>query len=461
MALNGNQEVLGHVGVFIPHNLGRLPDEFEGVNRDTATHGFFLAKIFKKRVYLVQSIRDEKLYVVKRVEGSDNPRYSYQYQHDFPPAFRISHDAGAVRRLPDGLLPDDRELRFEKLLWYQRFWDVGVGDVVWELYFEYNDGGTLANLRDKYHLEQERIQEPFIWHVTLQLCDALEWLHRGPGPYNDGYIWDPIYHRNLTMNNVMLKYPNPYGHRQRYEGPRMNDWWGNAFPDIVVCDFGESALASDDRAEIRKFGMFPLERRASGWEDIYALGCILRNLCMAHVPFPENDRYPENRRLVEGQRKDESRKWEHRPDSRRLDDVNAHRIPRAYSDALMRLLKEFEWPNQENEDIQEQGNKDNCVPTSDFVFNTLRASAILERAVTINPAYVPPGYFDTIDVSWTKPWAPMLYQVNYDSPRKFERTTRRISKSLRRDDFLYVGLEYTAPNMLKNMAEVPIPQPPH
>ncbi|KAI1204351.1 kinase-like domain-containing protein [Annulohypoxylon truncatum] len=429
MAENGNGTVFGLQGVHIPWVIGDPPDEAEGENTEIAQRGFLLVKVFKKGTYLVQSNWNKRLYFVKRVEGVDNPTLPFEFGHAHPPEFRISTDHNNTFPLP--LSP-----QFSRLEWYQRFIEVGPPQRrVWELYFEYLNGGSLAQLRDKHYQERKRVPEPFIWHVAAELCKALLYCH-------DGILWDVqmpppgwrrIYHRDISMENIMLNYEPRYGGRRPDSGN-----WRNVYPRVVLCDFGSAAVDGDNPAHLQT-GQFPYEHQPNLWEDLYELGCVLRSLCMTHIKFPQDEDEPADR-VPLAQYKDESQRWAHRPDSRRLDDVNADPVGQPYSEALMRLLKEFEWDSQEQEDVNQINNRDNSVPSKEFVYEALFTSGRFEvGAGKAEPK--PAGFYDRYDVSWTRPWGPTPYVVNQDEPA---RSHRRIRKAIRRDDFEYVGIEMRA-----------------
>ncbi|KAI1410612.1 hypothetical protein F5Y13DRAFT_192190 [Hypoxylon sp. FL1857] len=206
----------------------------------------------------------------------------------------------------------------------------------------------------------------------------------------------------------------------------------NAFPYIVLTDFGEAALAGDALEDLKP-GLFEEEEEPNEWEDVYQLGCILRSLCMTHVAFPADDiLYVDNR--IPGQQKDEQQEWNHRPDSRRLSDVN-QLAETPYSDALIDALSRFEWPNQENDLVEDDDNSSHQ-PDMDWIQGTLLPLARDQVRGYIEGDH-PHGYYNGLDVSWTKPIAPMPYVA--------DRNRDGLENDLIRDiqnDFEFCAMKY-------------------
>ncbi|KAK7984275.1 hypothetical protein PG989_011677 [Apiospora arundinis] len=144
---------------------------------------------------------------------------------------------------------------FAKLMFWQRLAE-SPETPVYSLYFEHANGGTLANLRDRYRAARRRVPEHFIWHVAQQLGYALASLHYGLEPSDfdeelrvyhadddddeaDEAEEEPetkkprrVFHRNLLAHNVSLHYLGPKSGPKRY-GERTE-----AFPEIRLGGFG-------------------------------------------------------------------------------------------------------------------------------------------------------------------------------------------------------------------------------
>lgn len=249
-----------------------------------------------------------------------------------------------------------------------------------------------------YYKHRRRIPEHFIWHVAAEIGEALAYCQygrpRGGTAADDGVDWYPIYHRDLYANNVFINYPPLRG------GSKRLGIATDAFPEVVLGDFGESGTDGDNLADVA-YGVFGPS--LNDWEDAYGLGCILRSMCMAHVPFPA-DLPPGAASGIEGNFNDESSGWDDRPDSRILATVNA--MPGtgpAYSDLLIDTLGEFEWLNQQNEDINGLDAtglpNSNFVPEMEWVVDTLlplaRTQVATYKAAAAGDGYVSnsPSFF--------------------------------------------------------------------
>lgn len=140
------------------------------------------------------------------------------------------------------------------------------------------------------------------------------------------------------------------------------------------------------------------------WEDIYLMGSILRDMMMAFAPY--DPAYPDDNELT-------------RPESRFVADVNAIQQPPPYSADLISLLQEFEWEGQERgATVRNLPDLANQFPTSDRIVDTLLPLAQRKaREFRTKPwgAEASRGYYDRLDVSWTRPMGlmPFLYNTKY------------------------------------------------
>lgn len=239
--------------------------------------------------------------------------------------------------------------------------------------------------------------------------------------------WKTLYHRDLVSsrlmlcdiprglcppvglpcfqfpNNVFINYPPPRPGRVPAAGVESD-----ALPQIVVGDFGNAACDGDDPT------MLPLnvcggqsmdETELRVWEDTYGAGNILRRLCQAHLPYDEGDAGTAD--------------WlTRRPDNIRMADLNARDGSALdFSDQLVGLLGNFEW------DFMDTGVEINelddplgqVAATSRWMVDTLYPAARARVAAYRNPpAGRPAGYFDGLDVSWTRPAPLMPFVYNTD-----------------------------------------------
>lgn len=198
--------------------------------------------------------------------------------------------------------------------------------------------------------------------------------------------------------NVFINYPLRGRGRIPNAGLEMN-----AFPEIVVGDFGNAGIQGVD-LEILPVSAYG-ERNNGGafledWEDIYSVGEILREMSMAHIP-------------VNGPFDDGG----FRPNCRWVQEANREPSSPPYSDELIELLQRFEYPDQ----VRSAG-----VLTLGDAVHTIFPSPVDLRDILLpqaqarvlgfrRPADKPAGYFDTLDVSWTKPeqLVPFSYITRY------------------------------------------------
>lgn len=168
----------------------------------------------------------------------------------------------------------------------------------------------------------------------------------------------------------------------------------NAFPEIVVGDFGNSGIEGDDLT-LLPVSVYPepddeepdSEAFLADWEDIYSTGELLRTMSMAHVPLggPQDVK----------------------PNFKRIQDVNQQPGAPPYSDELVELLERFEWPNQETKMVRDLGEAvDTTFPSAEELRDSLLQLARGRVARFRRPARRPAGYYDDMDVSWTRPVLP-------------------------------------------------------
>ncbi|KAK8039516.1 hypothetical protein PG993_007927 [Apiospora rasikravindrae] len=215
----------------------------------------------------------------------------------------------------------------------------------------YASGGNLEQLIDKYRGRGDQVPEHFIWHVAVELGEALKYLQRGetrngtvtrpwPGPL--GRVWPRIYHRDLVANNVFINYV-AIGHSRGVRGTDKN-----AFPEIVLGDFGLAARNGDPAADLLPSVHFgddptlanhPARNTPNDWEDVHYYGGILRRLFMAHIPLTAY----QNINVIT-------------PESFTVAAANRLGVPAGqtrYSNALEAWLREFEWRNMDLSPIEE------------------------------------------------------------------------------------------------------------
>ncbi|CAI6329058.1 unnamed protein product [Periconia digitata] len=122
-----------------------------------------------------------------------------------------------------------------------------------ELYFEYCEYGTLAQVRRRHVTQHTRIPESFIWRVLLSVGKALEGCHTGLGARG----WTPILHTDVHLGNILLGAPSSRNNRD---------------PRIVLADFGRARLVSS-RREL--------------YDDIAMLGFMIYEFCQIRSSITE------------------------------------------------------------------------------------------------------------------------------------------------------------------------------
>lgn len=161
----------------------------------------------------------------------------------------------------------------------------------------------------------------------------------------------------------------------------------------MVGDFGNSGIERDNTA-ILPVCVYPVdddeeeddEGFLAEWEDIYSVGEMLRKMVMAHIP--------------------DSGAWDlmMRPNCGFVEDANQQPGAPPYSDELIQLLQRFEYPTQDTTMVRSLGQAiDTTFPSPEDIRDTLLPQAQARVEGFRRPANIPAGYFDSIDVSWTRP----------------------------------------------------------
>lgn len=156
-----------------------------------------------------------------------------------------------------------------------------------EAYYDYCKGGDLSS----FMVRHERCHESFIWHVFMQIADALALLresslstfvrtdlikkfadygYRRDHPNLIGPHWQRVVHRDVKPPNIFLatKYVS-----------------GGAFPSLVLGDFGIATLQSTSSS-----GTGTPSWQGPEWPtitaktDIWGLGAIIHALAHGHSP---------------------------------------------------------------------------------------------------------------------------------------------------------------------------------
>ena len=156
-----------------------------------------------------------------------------------------------------------------------------------ELLYEFCDAGDLATMIAKYDEARELIPEAFIWHVFLQLSQALAYIHYGYD-YRMGLLSDTA-HKSPCRNNDV----KPGNIFLRWEGR-------GRFPAVVLGDFGHATTYDKPNTGFTRVYAAPeafQERSRSRKMDVWSMGATIHELCLCEFPgvrlparFPANDR---------------------------------------------------------------------------------------------------------------------------------------------------------------------------
>ena len=140
--------------------------------------------------------------------------------------------------------------------------------------FEYCNAGDLHKIIESYGIEQRTIPEAFVWHVFIQLAEALAYIHYGYGRDEDN--WTRIIHRDVKPQNVFLTFERS---RSRH----------TAYPTIKLGDFGLAVDTSDEDYSPFTFSGTYIwqppelpENTAKG--DVWSLGAIIHAMAFDNQP---------------------------------------------------------------------------------------------------------------------------------------------------------------------------------
>ncbi|KAJ3074066.1 G2-specific serine/threonine protein kinase [Podochytrium sp. JEL0797] len=180
-----------------------------------------------------------------------------------------------------------RELRHPNIVrYYERFVDRGACRIY--IIMEWCEGGDLAGIIKQCKKEHKRIPEEVVWNLLTQLLLALQECHHGGGASgstssgsssgspSDGKptsgTHPTILHRDIKPDNVFL----------------------DGAQNVKLGDFGLSRIISNPEVEFAKtfvgtpFYMSPelvSETSYNTKSDIWALGCLIYELCSLEPPF--------------------------------------------------------------------------------------------------------------------------------------------------------------------------------
>ncbi|KAI0487222.1 hypothetical protein F4859DRAFT_509796 [Xylaria cf. heliscus] len=313
---------------------------------------------------------------IEREDDDDGP-------HWVPEEMRISTAPRAARRLPaPGIVRGRTRIYFNELDLWQ---DFGFG--VHSLYIKHYNGGSLYAFLRSYQRRRREIPEHFIWHVLLTLIEAVRYLKFGalPGTDDEDPNWIAIHHRDIATRNVFIHYL-PRDDPEPDEG-----FEENAFPELILGDFGHAASENDDLTMVKN-GRWDQRGVIAEWHDVYGIFDVAKELCT------------QVKHSIVGTVNQDLRENE-----------------RPYSDDLIEMLEHFEYPNCDTEhDIRDsqldpvsglQEPNYSGIPNMRRVVDEF-LPIIRDRVQRYrNPAGgIPDRWWRQLDVSWTKPDPFMPYE---------------------------------------------------
>ncbi|KAI0195558.1 hypothetical protein EV127DRAFT_477279 [Xylaria flabelliformis] len=367
-----------HLGVFLPFSTLQNEDEWS-FDEDIEREGFIYIEKLKKGIFVVQSIATGGIFVNKILRPDDGRGWR-------PEEFRFSTAPQADRMLPKSCIVRNRtRIYFIELeLWH------GLSPRTFSLYLKFYNGGCLSDFLLTYRYNRRDIPEHFLWHTLLTLIEAVRYLKFGalPGTDDEDPNWIPIHHRDIACRNVFIHYlPR--------EGPEPEDGFEeNAFPELILGDFGHGAVAGD--REIKP-GCWNREGEIAEWHDTYAIFDVVKRLCSLINDETAVMEYV-NETLHEGE------------------------LP--YSDDLIEMLQIFEFPNFEDNNENKKVTSSQLDPATGRMVPNYSYVPTMRRVVDEflpiirdkvqayrSPAGgIPKGWWKRLDVSWTKPDPFMPYE---------------------------------------------------
>ena len=142
-------------------------------------------------------------------------------------------------------------------------WNNQCGSVV--LYFEHCEGGDLAKWQGKAC--SKLLEENFLWHVFIQLADALAYLHHGTCmslPLSRPHMgWKRTIHRDMKPANIFLRQPIATSRE---------------IPDVVIGDFGLATFKEPTYGCGTDEWVAPETPKVTKEGDVWGLGAIIHAL---------------------------------------------------------------------------------------------------------------------------------------------------------------------------------------
>lgn len=159
------------------------------------------------------------------------------------------------------------------------------------------------------------IPESFIWHVYIQLAEALAFIHKGYDRTDqDRPDWQAVVHRDVKPQNIFLRRPTA----------------GQLYPDIVLADFGlattrpRSGEGGVCGSLLWQGPEIPIHSAAG---DCWAVGACIHAMATGSPPISAAPRGVA------------PRKWAESPSARRVNYLTANGYSECLDDALYKVMR--------------------------------------------------------------------------------------------------------------------------
>jgi NIMA (never in mitosis gene a)-related kinase len=170
-------------------------------------------------------------------------------------------------------------LRCLKHPYIVRHWDHFLHDNHLCIAMDYCEGGDLAKYIAQCGKQRTPIPEGHVLRWFTQCCLALKYMHELANKEDDRH--PPVLHRDIKAQNIFLA---------KREG-------GDRIGCVKIADFGISKILSTEKSLARTQVGTPYylspeicQKLPYGEpSDVWALGCVLYELCALHVPFEAQD----------------------------------------------------------------------------------------------------------------------------------------------------------------------------
>ncbi|KAL8872117.1 MAG: hypothetical protein Q9174_002191, partial [Haloplaca sp. 1 TL-2023] len=151
------------------------------------------------------------------------------------------------------------------------------------MFYEFCELNTLQEVIENYWKHGMRVPEGFIWHVFLQMAEALAYIHTGistipsVASINTNKNFKPITHRDIKPENIFLRNPSPSSAKmQKTEtASAEGNGDGNGYPDLALADWGLATHLQGNSNPVGTLQFQGPEVPAQTREgDLWALGSV-------------------------------------------------------------------------------------------------------------------------------------------------------------------------------------------